>query len=293
MHFKTTLLDKKYKLYNMIMCWITYLLIILLLWYILTRIGTHIIFRPQRTCWPLHMPFQSVQAGPLCGVYLPAHGTYPTLLFFHGRAGNISHFESFAQTYAPLGYGILLFDYRGFGQSIGTPSQQHLQQDAQTVLSYAVKELHIPPQQLVIYGHSLGNAAALYAAQFGKSLSLKALILQSPFLSTPDMAASWQTKGYFPHKLNYRLVRTLVIPFLWRNRFDNTRLTVGLNLPVLLCSSKADKTLPWQQSAKLADGIVKVQRFLANTGGHDEFAWAATAVDQFLKQLPSSASPSL
>ncbi len=268
------------------MMWILFFLLFGLLWYVLAQVGAHIIFRPQRKCWPLPAHFQPVQTGPLTGIYVPAHPGFPTLLFFHGRGGNISHFSAFAHTYTSLGYGILMFDYRGFGNSKGTPSQRHFQQDAQTVLTYALQQLRIAPSQLVIYGHSLGNSAALFAAQKARAVSLKALILQSPFLSTPDMAASWQVHGYQPHTFMYLLVRAFVTPFLWFNRFDNTQLTKNLTLPTLLCSSKEDKTLPWQQSAKLGDTISNVHRFLSNTGGHDEFAWAAAAVDHFLKQLP-------
>ena len=163
--------------------------------------------------------------------------------------------------------------------------QKHLQEDALSTVRYALDTLQIPPQNAVLYGHSLGNACALYAAQAFKNLPLKALILQSPFLGTPDIAASWATHGYQPHTWAYRFFRTFVTPFLWLNRFDNTRLTSGLTLPVLLCTSKADVTLPWQQSAKLADSISHVQRFLSPTGGHDEFTWSAPAVDEFLQKI--------
>lgn len=263
-----------------------------LLFCALTQLGKHIIFKPQRTCWPLQLPFKPAEAGPLQGVYLPAENGKPTLVFFHGRGGNISHFESFAQTYRPLGYGILMFDYRGFGRSPGTPSQTHLQQDALSVLRYALDTLHLSPQQVVIYGHSLGNAPALFAAHTLRQLPLRALILQSPFLSTPDMAASWALHRYDPRTLSYRFLRALVMPFLWFNRFDNACWTAGLTCPVLLCSSKQDPTLPWQQSAKLADGIDGVQRFLSPTGGHDEFNWAALAVDDFLRVTPATQSSS-
>ncbi|MBP5404042.1 MAG: alpha/beta fold hydrolase [Elusimicrobiaceae bacterium] len=259
-------------------------LITLGVWFCLARLGAHFVFKPKRKRWPLHLPFQNVQAGPLNGVYLPAQPQKPTLLFFHGRGGNISHFENFAQAYAPLGYGILMFDYSGFGLSRGKPSQKNLQQDAFTAVNYALKELKISPRQLVLYGHSLGNAPALFAARHFGHFPLRALILQSPFLSTPDMAASWALRAYEPNRWLYRTLRAAVTPFLWFNRFNNASLTQNLSLPVLLCTSKADLILPWQQSAKLADEIPHLQRFLSTTGGHDEFNWAVQAVDKFLQK---------
>ena len=265
------------------------ILIFLLLagiWYVLAEVGKHIIFRPHRKCWPMKLPFTSVQAGPLSGVYLPAQAGRPTLLFFHGRGGNVSHFESFALAYAPLGYGILMFDYRGFGRSSGVPAQKHIAQDAVAAVQYALNQLKIPAENLVIYGHSLGNFPALVAAQHFKHLPLKALVLQSPFLSAPDVAAGWVAHGYQPTRFLYRFVRAFVTPFLWFNRFDNTQLTHDLSLPVLVCFSKADVTLPWQQSAKLADGLPHAKRFLSAIGGHDEFGWAAPTVDLFLQGKP-------
>ncbi len=263
----------------------SYLLTILLFiaaGYGLSRLGTRILFKSKKKLWPLTLPFKQIWLAPrLSGVYLPAAPGKATLLFFHGRGGNISHFESFAKTYAPRGYGILMADYPGFGFSAGTPSQKQLETTALAAVSYALEQLKIVPQQLVLYGHSLGNYPALFAARHFCRVPLKALVLQSPFLSAPQLAAAWAV-GYRPHTWYYRLLCILVSVFLPSNRFDNTRLTPGLALPTLVCMSKTDDTLPWQISAKLADGLVHAQRFLSVHGGHDEFTWPARAVDKFL-----------
>ncbi|WP_428060522.1 alpha/beta hydrolase [Candidatus Avelusimicrobium stercoris] len=268
------------------------LLFLIAVWYALTRVGAHIVFRPQKKRWPLKLPFQNIafpapDGKMITGVYLPAKNDFPTLLFFHGRGGNVSHFEAFAQAYAPLGYGVMLFDYRGFGLSAGKPSQKTVFEDALCAVRYALKGLKISPKDIVLFGHSLGNAPALYAsAELGK-LPFKALVLQSPFLSTPDMAVCLRTHAYSPASRWYRLAALLVTPFLYFNRFDNVKSAKKLpkNLPVLVCMSQADKTIPWRQSAKLADFIGREKRFLSPVGGHDEFAWAQTAVAQFLQKL--------
>lgn len=266
------------------MTYIAILILVLGVWYLLSEVGRQIVFRPKRKRWPLKLPFTPVHSGKLTGVYLPAKPGQATLLFFHGRGGNVSHFESFAATYAPLGYGILLFDYRGFGISKGVPCQKNVEQDALCAVRYALDVLKIAPENLVLYGHSLGNAPALFAAYTFADVPFKALVLQSPFLSTPDMAASWAVHAYEPSGWKYRFVRAFVTPFLYFNRFENTRLTGKLTGPVLVCFSKQDSTLPWQQSAKLADGISNVHRFLSPVGGHDEFSWTAQAVSRFLQE---------
>lgn len=270
------------------MNWIFWIAAAALLWYMLSRIGAHVIFRPKKKRWPLRLPFENVSfPAPdgvrITGVCLPAKGDRPTLLFFHGRGGNVSHFEKFAQAYAPLGYGLMMIDYRGFGLSAGKPSQKHLFEDAVCAARFLLKDKKILPQNVVIYGHSLGNAAALHAASALGKLPWKAVILQSPFLATPDMAASFVTHTYEPANPLFRVCKAFVTPFLWFNRFENTAPAQKLTASTLVCMSKTDATIPWHMTARLADFIPHTKRFLAEKGGHDEFDWAADAVDKFLQ----------
>ena len=265
------------------------ILAVFLVWYALSRVGARVIFRPQKKRWPMKLPFENISfTAPdgklITGVYLPAKNGKPTLLFFHGRGGNVSHFEKFALAYAPLGYGILMTDYRGFGLSAGKPSQTHLFEDAVCTARFLLKEKKILPQDIVIFGHSLGNAAALHAASALGKLPWKAVILQSPFLSTPDMAVSFVTHTYEPKSFFYRTYKTFVTPFLYFNRFENTVPAARLTAPVLVCMSKTDATIPWKMTARLADFIPHGKRFLSEKGGHDEFAWTEKAVDDFIKQ---------
>lgn len=261
------------------------LLAALILYIILYRIGQQIIFRPQKKRWPLHLPFREIRFQHCSGVYLPAQEEKPTLLFFHGRGGNISHFESFAQQYQPYGYGIILFDYRGFGSSVGTLSQKNIFEDALSAVDYALHQLKISPRQLVLFGHSLGNAPALYVAHTLNSIPFKALVLQSPFLSTPDMALCLATRTYHPHKFIYKLARWMVFPFLFQNKFDNTLLTHSLTIPVWIGMSGKDHTIPWQMSHRLAQQIKGAHIYISPLGGHDEFAWAVPDIHQFLQQI--------
>lgn len=273
------------------MYWIFFLLLaFFLVWYALSRVGARVIFRPQKKRWPMKLPFKNISfpapdGKGLSGVYLPAKDGNPTLLFFHGRGGNVSHFEKFALAYAPLGYGILMTDYRGFGLSEGKPSQKHLFEDAVCAARFLLREQKIPPQDIVIFGHSLGNAAALHVSAALGKLPWRAVILQSPFLSTPDMAVSFVTHTYEPKSLFYRAYKMFVTPFLWFNRFENTRPAARLTAPVLVCMSKTDATIPWKMTARLADFIPHAKRFLAEDGGHDEFIWAANAAEEFLKNV--------
>lgn len=260
-----------------------------IVWGVLTHLGSRIVFRPHKKRWPLRLPFEEVSfqtpnKRTLTGVYLKAQDKKPTFLFFHGRGGNISHFVSFAHLYAAIGYGIFMFDYEGFGESTGHPSEKALYQDALCAVRFLLKNKKLPPQEIVLYGHSLGNSPALFAANH-LHFPFKALILQSPFLSTSDMAVCLATHTYQPHTRFYKFIRTLVYPFLYRNRFDNTRLTQNLKLPTLVCMSKADKTIPWQMTFQFAQKKGLKNIFVSADGEHDDFTWAAQEVYQFLQKL--------
>ncbi len=273
------------------MIWVTLLAVLAGIWYGLSLLGAHIVFRPQKKRWPLKLPFENAafdapDGKKITGVYLPAKPAHPTMLFFHGRGGNVSHFEKFAEAYAPLGYGIFMFDYRGFGLSRGNPSQKNVFEDALAAARYLMSVKKIRPQDIVLYGHSLGNGPALHVAHTLDKFPFKALILQSPFLSTPDMAVCLWTHAYDPASWFYRASAAFVTPFLYFNRFENTAPAQRLKLPVLACMSRTDATIPWRMSARLADYIPHAKRFLAPSGGHDEFAWPAQAVDKFIKNLP-------
>jgi len=62
----------------------------------------------------------------------------PTLIYFHGNAGNMGmRLKNAAMMYVTCGINVLMMDYRGYGSSGGTPSEKGLQLDALAVLKYA------------------------------------------------------------------------------------------------------------------------------------------------------------
>lgn len=272
------------------MIWAAALAVGAVTFWLLKRKADNIVFRPQKKRWPMKLPFENAafpapNGAMITGIYLPAKDKKLTFLFFHGRGGNVSHFEKFALAYALSGYGIFMVDYRGFGLTAGHPSQKHVREDALLAARYLLQTKKLLPQNVVIYGHSLGNAAALHAAAALGKLPWKAVILQSPFLSTPDMAASFAAHAYTPQRRLFRACKAFVTPFLCLNRFDNTTPAARITAPALVCMSQTDATIPWRMSARLADFIPHAKRFLSPRGEHDNFDWPKDAVDRFLNGL--------
>lgn len=113
---------------------------------------------------------------------------HSTILFSHGGTVDLGNLCNFLFTMGQrLCCNVLVYDYSGFGQSSGTPTEKAVYADAETVLGLLQHKYGVPPEQVVLYGQSLGTAPTLHLAS---KHSVKGVILHSPFLSI--------AKLYFP-----------------------------------------------------------------------------------------------
>ena len=126
----------------------------------------------------------------LAAWWIPAQRAAPTLLFFHGNAGDIGDRLGSIRTFHDMGLNVLIFDYRGYGESTGKPSEPGTYADAMAAWTYLNAERGIPPSRIVVFGRSLGGAVASWLAA---RVDPGALILESTFTSAPAMA-----HGMFP-----------------------------------------------------------------------------------------------
>lgn len=176
-----------------------------------------------------------------------------TLLFFHGNAGNISHRLQTLRLFYELGYRTLIIDYRGYGQSDGTPSESGLYTDADAAWQYLVTERGLAPEDIVISGRSLGAAVAL---QLSLEHPPRALIMESAFTSVPEMAAvhySW-----------------LPVRWLSRFKFNNLEGISRLSCPILLVHGLQDEIVPYQQSLSLYARAPSPKQLLTLQGRHND-----------------------
>src|SRR5665647_1262433 len=152
----------------------------------------------------------------LHGWYIPAPQPRGTVLFLHGNAGNISHRLDSVQMFHRLGYSTLIFDYRGYGNSGGTPTEQGTCRDAETAWRYLIEQRHIPSCCIVLFGESLGGAVAAWLAARQKPA---ALVIASGFTSVPDFA-----QHIYPY---------LPLRWLARIRYDTRENLRSVAAPVL------------------------------------------------------------
>ncbi|XP_071855555.1 protein ABHD13-like isoform X2 [Apostichopus japonicus] len=113
----------------------------------------------------------------------------PTILFFHGNAGNIGHRLINAAIFHSLCHcNVLLVEYRGYGKSDGDPYEEGMYKDAQAALDYLHNRSDINSNFIFVFGRSLGGAVAIDLASKPRNRGkIRGLILENTFTSIPDM----------------------------------------------------------------------------------------------------------
>jgi hypothetical protein len=189
----------------------------------------------------------------LHGWFVPASEERGVLLFFHGNAGNISHRLDSLKIFHDLGLSVLIIDYRGYGRSQGAISEHGTYLDAEAAWDYLTEIKNIPPQEIVVFGRSLGAAiAANNAARHTPG----ALILESAFTSVPDMAA--------------QLYPVLPVRLLSRFQYNTKKSLLSANCPVLIIHSPDDEIIPFENGLQLYRSAREPKRMLEIRGGHNE-----------------------
>lgn len=209
----------------------------------------------------------------LNGWWVPTRDARGAVLILHGNAGNISHRIGYLTLFNRLHYATLLIDYRGYGKSGGSPSEEGTYRDAEAAWLHLVETRKVNARDIVIVGESLGGAVATWLAA---KYPPRALIIASAFTSVPDLGA--QIYPWLPVRL------------LARIRYDNLDRIAKIAAPVLVAHSRDDEIVPFAHGEALFAAAREPKQFLAMRGGHNDalvFArdeWAA-AVAAFLAQV--------
>jgi len=202
------------------------------------------------------------------------------ILICHGNAGNLSE-GGRAEHYTglrDLGVGILAFDYRGYGESAGAPSERGVYLDAVAAYRLLHDVLGVPSDRIVIFGHSLGSAVAVELATRVKAVGL---ILDGALYS--GVARGQEIYPWLPVRL------------IARNRFESDRKIAGLTLPKLFLHARADEVVPLEHGRRLYALAPEPKHFVELAGGHgDAFLVDSAryygAIAAFLRTLPPHGS---
>ena len=185
--------------------------------------------------------------------YLPAQAPRGVVLFFHGNAGNISHRLDSLRIFNALNLDTLIFDYRGYGRSDGKVSEQGTYRDGEAAWRYLRDKRGFAAAEIVIFGRSLGAAIAAHVANRHMP---GALILESGFVSVPEMAAA-----LYPWLPARRLARI---------KYPTGEYLKTVSCPVLIVHSRDDEMIPFDQGRKLFELASEPKHFLELRGGHND-----------------------
>jgi len=204
------------------------------------------------------LPYEDIQLKTSDGIslhgwYIPAPQPRGTVLFLHGNAGNISHRLESVQMFHRLGYSTLIFDYRGYGNSSGVPTEQGTYRDAEAAWRYLIEQRQIPSCRIVLFGESLGGAVAAWLAARQKPA---ALVIASGFTSVPD--------------LGQQLYPFLPVRWLARIRYDTRENLRAVAAPVLIAHSPEDDIIPFEHGRALYAAANPPKQFLELAGGHND-----------------------
>jgi abhydrolase domain-containing protein 17 len=189
----------------------------------------------------------------ISAIYLPNTQATYTLLYIHGNASDLGDVRPLLERLQSLGFNVFAYDYRGYGTSDGRPSEQNAYQDAEAAYAYLTQRLKIPPNRIIVYGHSLGGGSA---AELAARHSIAGLILESTFTSA------------------FRVV--VPFPLLPFDKFSTLTKLRKVRCPVLVMHGQADRTIPFHHGQTLYKAASEPKLSLWVAGAdHNDFVEVA------------------
>jgi len=215
-----------------------------------------LIFRPQPTSYqdsPEILKITADDGVKISAIYLPHPQAKYTLLYSHGNGEDLGDIRSVLESLQQMGFAVFAYDYRGYGTSQGTPSEQNSYRDVDSAYHYLTQKLGIPPNQIIAYGRSVGGAMAVDLAA---RQPVAGLILESPF-----------TKAFLA------LTRVPIVPF---DKFANIDKIKQVRCPVLVMHSRTDEVIPFAHGQQMFAAAGQPKRSLwINQGGHNDLPLVA------------------
>src|SRR5436190_6304050 len=175
--------------------------------------------------------------------FLPHERARALVVYFHGNGGNLSDWLPILAGIHRAGFSVAAIDYRGYGLSTGSPSEQGLYRDVDAALEWAVP---LRPQgvPLVFWGRSLGTTMAAYAATHTHP---QGVILESGF---PDLGSVVQSS--WPLRF---------LSLFSSYRFPTAQYARQAGCPVLVMHGDADHVIPLAAGRALYEGLPDPKRF--------------------------------
>jgi len=209
----------------------------------------------------------------ITGWWVPAANARGSVLFCHGNGGNIADRLDTLVIGNRLDLNMLVFDYRGYGRSEGSPSEQGTYEDAEAAYRYLTQEKGIAPDTIILWGRSLGGPIA---ARTAAEHPCGALIIESSFTSLGDLVSD-----------RFGMIPSLL---LWRYAYPTRSHLERLSVPILVIHSANDEMIPIEHGKELYRSVKGEKSFLEISGSHnrgfiDSLAVYGPAIDKFIDEF--------
>lgn len=189
----------------------------------------------------------------ISAVYLPNKNSKYTILVSHGNAEDLGFMYPFLQAVHNHGFSVFAYDYEGYGTSQGKPSEKNSYIDIDAAYNYLTQVLNISPENIILYGRSIGAAVALDLAIRKNTAGL---IMEAPFLT------AFRVVTYAP-----------ILPF---DEFNNFAKISKLNCPLLIIHGVRDSIVPIWHGKKLYEkAAVSKSYYWVLEAGHNNIVYIA------------------
>lgn len=163
----------------------------------------------------------------------PADSSRPTIVFFHGNAGNVGNRKRQAREFIDAGLGLLLVTWRYNAGAGGEPSEAGLMTDGRAALDFVAAQ-GIPERRIVLHGESLGSGVAVAMAL---EHEVGGLVLVYPYSSMTDVA---EDRFWFVP------VRVLI-----QDEYDSVARIGKVRAPILVIHGERDRIIPVRFARRL------------------------------------------
>jgi len=212
--------------------------------------------------------FETMDEEDIHGWFIPHENARATLLYFHGNAGNMSDRVESVKMLHDLKLNIFIIDYRGYGQSTGSPSESGTYRDARAAWKYLTETRNISAEEVVLYGRSLGGAVAI---ELATRVQPGAMLIGSTFTSARDMA-----RKMFPY---------VPVGILMGISYNSEKRIAHVQIPTLITHSVDDDLIPFELGKRLFDAANEPKRFVELHGGHNDNVFVSR--DEYLSAIDS------